>query len=39
MVEPEIYLEGGDHESLVDMRRAAFQELVRGARHGSFARV
>jgi Ala-tRNA(Pro) deacylase len=36
MAEPEIYFEGGDHESLVHMRGEAFQELVRGARRGSF---
>jgi Ala-tRNA(Pro) deacylase len=39
MAEPEIYFEGGDHESLVHMRGEAFQELVRGVRHGSFAHV
>jgi Ala-tRNA(Pro) deacylase len=37
MAEPEVHFEGGDHESLVHMRGEAFQELVRGARHGSFA--
>jgi hypothetical protein len=39
MVEPKIYFEGDDHESLVDMRGAAFQELVRGARHGRLAHI
>jgi Ala-tRNA(Pro) deacylase len=37
MAEPEVHFEGGDHESLMHMRGEAFQELVRGARHGSFA--
>ena len=37
MAEPEIYFEGGDHESLVHMRGEAFQELVRNVRHDSFA--
>jgi Ala-tRNA(Pro) deacylase len=37
MAEPEIYFEGSDHECLVHMRGEVFQELVRGARHGSFA--
>jgi Ala-tRNA(Pro) deacylase len=37
MAERDIYFEGGDHESLVHMRGEAFQELVRGVRHGNFA--
>jgi Ala-tRNA(Pro) deacylase len=37
MAEPEIYFEGGDHQSLVHMHGEAFQALVRDVRHGSFA--
>ena len=36
-VEPEIYLEGGDHESLVRISGASFRKLMSGARHGHFA--
>ena len=34
--EPEIYLEGGDHASLVHVSGRAFQELMAGARHAHF---
>ena len=34
--EPEIYLEGGDHASLVHVSGSAFQELMAGARHARF---
>jgi Ala-tRNA(Pro) deacylase len=34
--EPEIYLEGGDHASLVHVSGNAFQELMAGARHARF---
>ena len=34
--EPEIYLEGGDHASLVHVSGRAFQELMAGARHARF---
>ena len=34
--EPEIYLEGGDHASLVHMSGNAFQELLADARHARF---
>jgi Ala-tRNA(Pro) deacylase len=39
MEQPEIYFEGGDHESLVHIPGEAFQALVRGVRHGRFAHV
>jgi Ala-tRNA(Pro) deacylase len=35
--EPEIYLEGGDHASLVHMSGTSFQELLADARHGWFS--
>ncbi len=35
--EPEIYLEGGDHASLVHINGSTFQELMAGARHARFA--
>jgi len=34
---PEIYLEAGDHASLVHMSGTSFQELLANARHGWFA--
>jgi Ala-tRNA(Pro) deacylase len=34
--QPEIYLEGGDHSSLVHINGAMFQELVADARHARF---
>ena len=34
--EPEIYLEGGDHASLVHVSGSAFRELMAGARHARF---
>lgn len=34
--EPEIYLEGGDHASLVHVSGSAFQKLMAGARHARF---
>lgn len=37
LAEPDVYFEGGDHESLVHVRGEAFRELVCGARHGRFA--
>ena len=36
--EPEIYLEGGDHASLVHVSGRAFQELMAGARHARFTK-
>ncbi len=33
---PEIYLEGGDHASLVHVSGSAFQKLMAGARHSRF---
>jgi len=35
--EPEIYLEGGDHASLVHISGRTFQELLADARHARFA--
>ena len=35
--QPEIYLEGGDHSSLVQISGAAFRELLADARHARFA--
>ena len=34
--QPEIYLEGGDHSSLVHISKASFQELFADARHAQF---
>jgi Ala-tRNA(Pro) deacylase len=34
--QPELYCEGGDHETLVHMSQAEFARLNRQARHGSF---
>jgi Ala-tRNA(Pro) deacylase len=39
MAEPEIYFEGGGHESLIHMRGEAFRALVCGIPHGRFAHV
>ncbi|HEY4065888.1 MAG TPA: YbaK/EbsC family protein [Burkholderiaceae bacterium] len=33
-----VYLECGDHESLLRLSNAQFRELMRGARHGHFSR-
>jgi Ala-tRNA(Pro) deacylase len=35
--EPEIYLEGGDHASLVHISGSTFQKLLADARHARFA--
>lgn len=35
--EPEIYLEGGDHASLVHISGSTFQELLADARHARFS--
>ena len=34
---PEIYLEGGDHMTLVHMNQAQFARLMAEARHGRFS--
>lgn len=34
---PEIYLEGGDHTTLVHLSQAQFTRLMSGARHGRFS--
>jgi Ala-tRNA(Pro) deacylase len=34
---PEVYLEGGDHTTLVHMNQAQFSRLMAGARHGRFS--
>lgn len=36
--QPEIYFEGGDHETLVHMSGAAFRNLMADAQHGRFTR-
>jgi Ala-tRNA(Pro) deacylase len=35
--QPEVYLEGGDHVTLVHMSQAQFGRLVEGAPHGHFS--
>jgi Ala-tRNA(Pro) deacylase len=35
--QPEVYLEGGDHETLVHMSHAQFASLTATARHGNFS--
>jgi Ala-tRNA(Pro) deacylase len=35
--QPEIYLEGGDHTTLVHLSRMQFQQLMADARHGRFS--
>jgi Ala-tRNA(Pro) deacylase len=35
--QPEVYLEGGDHATLVRMNQAQFARLLRDARHGRFS--
>jgi Ala-tRNA(Pro) deacylase len=35
--QPEVYLEGGDHETLVHMSHAQFASLMATARHGCFS--
>jgi len=37
MREPDIFLEGGDHCSLIHIEQAEFDRLTQKARHGSFA--
>lgn len=34
----EVYVEGGDHESLLRMSGVQFSQLMRGVRHGHFCR-
>ena len=34
-----VYLEGGDHESLLRMSREQFRQLMSSARHGRFSQV
>ena len=36
---PVVYLEGGDHESLLRMSHEQFRELMSGVRHGRFCRT
>jgi Ala-tRNA(Pro) deacylase len=36
---PEVYLECGDHESLLRMPRQGFRELMQDARHGHFCKA
>jgi Ala-tRNA(Pro) deacylase len=35
--QPEIYLEGGDHTTLIHLGHAQFARLMAGARHGRFS--
>ena len=35
--QPEIYMEAGDHETLVHMSYAQFAHLIANARHGRFS--
>ena len=35
--QPDVYLEAGDHASLIHMDQAEFMRLTRQARHGSFS--
>ncbi len=35
--QPEVYLEGGDHETLIHMDRAQFAQLMADARHARFS--
>ena len=35
--QPEIYIEAGDHATLVHMSQAQFADLTSTARHGSFS--
>jgi Ala-tRNA(Pro) deacylase len=35
--QPEVYIEGGDHATLVHMSQAQFANLTAAARHGSFS--
>ncbi|MCC7017595.1 MAG: YbaK/EbsC family protein [Rhodospirillales bacterium] len=35
--QPEVYLEGGDHQTLVHMNRAQFARLMADARHARFS--
>lgn len=36
--QPDVYLEGGDHATLIHMNRSEFAELTRDAQHGRFSR-
>lgn len=36
--QPDIYFEGGDHQSLIHVNAAAFQRLMADARHGRISR-
>jgi Ala-tRNA(Pro) deacylase len=35
--EPQVYIEAGDHETLIRMTHAQFAQLMSGARHGRFS--
>ena len=35
--EPQVYIEAGDHETLLRMTHAQFAQLMAGARHGRFS--
>jgi Ala-tRNA(Pro) deacylase len=36
-MQPEIYIEAGDHETLLHLGRAQFARLTAGSLHGSFS--
>jgi Ala-tRNA(Pro) deacylase len=35
--QPDVYLEGGDHATLVHISQTQFARLMSGARHGRFS--
>ena len=35
--QPDVYLEGGDHATLIHISQAQFSRLMSGARHGRFS--
>ena len=35
--QPDVYLEGGDHTTLIHISQAQFSRLMSGARHGRFS--
>jgi Ala-tRNA(Pro) deacylase len=35
--QPDVYLEGGDHTTLIHISQAQFSRLMAGARHGRFS--
>jgi Ala-tRNA(Pro) deacylase len=37
--QPQVYMEAGDHETLIRMSHAQFAHLTAGARHGRFSDI